>query len=415
MKLIFKIFNKVNIITINLRLASIAILLIVVSNPSILNPGPTKFNGIKIKCYFQNVQGLLTFSSVGKPFPDLNQTKISELQTHIFETSPDVVIFNETWLKPTIKSSEILSTDIYKIFRLDRTAGSHHPDPENPHIHKFKSNGGGVLIGIKKSLNLNPKVKLLKQTCNAEVLSIELSLPNKKKICLSTAYRVGTLGKDNFLNLQKHFNSISAANRFKYSYIIGDFNLDSINWNRNCASHSTHSLFLNLFNNLGLSQLIHSPTHKHSNVLDILLTVTDSPDMLEDIYVHDPGSFICSDHSPCTFTFSIKAFLKIPKSIKRTIHNYKKANWHSLNQDLSRIDWEHLFGQSDIHDAWSIFKNKLTSLCNKHIPKTKVKFSYQPPWFDSEVFRLNKKKEKFRKLTRRPRETRKVSLWAFVC
>ena len=118
--------------------------------------------------------------------------------------------------------------------------------------------------------------------------------------------------------------------------------------------------------------------------------------MLEDVYVHDPGSFICSDHSPVTF--SIKTFLKIPKSIKRTIYNYKKANWHSLNQDLSRIDWEHLFGQSDIHDAWSIFKNKLTSLCNKHIPKIKVKDSHQPPWFDSEVFRLNKKREKFRKL-----------------
>ena len=63
-----------------------------------------------------NVQGLVTFSSVGKPFPDLNQTKISELQTHIFETSPDVVIYNETWLKPTIKSSEILSPDIYTKF-----------------------------------------------------------------------------------------------------------------------------------------------------------------------------------------------------------------------------------------------------------------------------------------------------------
>ena len=109
--------------------------------------------------------------------PDLNQTKISELQTHLFETSPDVVIFNETWLKPTIKSSEILSTDIYKIFRLDRTAESHPPDPQNP--RKFKSNGGGILIGIKKSLNLNPK--LLKQTCKAEVLSTELSQPNKKK------------------------------------------------------------------------------------------------------------------------------------------------------------------------------------------------------------------------------------------
>ena len=166
-------------LTINLRLASITILLIVVSNPSILNPGPAKFNGIKR--YFQNVQGLVTFSSVGKPFPDLNQTKISELQTPIFETSPDVVIFNETWLKPTIKSSEILSTDIYKIFRLDRTAESHPPDPENP--HKFKCNGGGVLKGIKKSLNLNPK--LLKQTCKAEVLLLSFktgSLPADWKL-----------------------------------------------------------------------------------------------------------------------------------------------------------------------------------------------------------------------------------------
>ena len=24
--------------------------------------------------------------------------------------------------------------------------------------------------------------------------------------------------------------------------------------------------------------------------------------MLEDVYVHDPGSFICSDHSPVTFS-----------------------------------------------------------------------------------------------------------------
>ena len=88
--------------------------MIVVSNPSILNPCPTKLNGIKR--YFQNVQGLVTFSSLGKPFPDLNETKISELQTHLFETYPDVVIFNETWSKPTIKSSEILSTDIYTKF-----------------------------------------------------------------------------------------------------------------------------------------------------------------------------------------------------------------------------------------------------------------------------------------------------------
>ena len=177
-----KVLTKLNTTYLNLRLASLSILLIVLCNPSIINPGPTKLNGIK--CYFQNVQGLVTFSSLGKPFPNLNQTKICELQAHIFETSPDIVILNETWLKPTIKSNEILPTKIYKIFRLDRSIKSHPPDSDNP--QKFRTNGGGVLIGVKESLNLKPK--LVDQTCCAEVLSIQLSLPNKKKICLSTAY-----------------------------------------------------------------------------------------------------------------------------------------------------------------------------------------------------------------------------------
>ena len=311
-----KVVTKLNTTYLNLRLASLSILLIVLCNPSILNPGPTELNGIK--CYFQNVQGLVTFSSLGKPFPNLNQTKICELQAHIFETSPDIVILNETWSKPTIKSNKILPTKIYKIFRLDRSIKSHPPDPNNP--QKFRTNGGGVLIGVKESLNLKPK--LVDQTCCAEVLSIQLSLPNKKKICLSTVYRVGTLGINNFYQLQKYFSSISASNKFKYSYIIGDFNLDSINWHLNSSSNSTHSHFLNLFNDLGLTQLVQTATHKHNNILDIFLT--DSPDMVEDINVHDPGSFIHSDHSP--ITFGIKAFLKIPKSKERTVYNYKKAN-----------------------------------------------------------------------------------------
>ena len=185
-----KAVTKLNTTYLNLRLASLSILLIVLCNPSILNTGPTKLNGIK--CYFQNVQGLDIFSSLGKPFPNLNQTKICELQAHILETSPDIVILNETGLKPTIKSNEILPTKnkIYKVFRLDRPIKSHPPDPDNP--QKFRTNGGGVLIGVKESLSLKPK--LVDQTCCAEVLSIQLSLPNKKKNCLSSVYRVGTLG-----------------------------------------------------------------------------------------------------------------------------------------------------------------------------------------------------------------------------
>ena len=121
---------------------------------------------------FKNIQGLTTFTSLGKSFPEINQTKITEFQSHIFEFSPDIIILNETWLKPTIKDEEILPPKLDKIFRLDRSLSSHPPDPLN--LRKFKLNGGGVLIAVKNELNLNPKLNNL--TCRAEALTLTVEL-----------------------------------------------------------------------------------------------------------------------------------------------------------------------------------------------------------------------------------------------
>ena len=209
---------------------------------------------------------------------------------------------------------------------------------------------------------------MIKLTCSAEVLTVELSLPNKNKICVSTLYRLGTLGRDNFLRLQQYYSSIFASKKYKHTYIIGGLNLESVNWENNSPSVNTQSLFLDLFNNLGLTQLINSPTHRHGNVLNILLT--DSSNMIEDLAIADPGCFIQSDHSPITFT--IKANVKRLKPVKRSVYNYKNADWRSLNFNLNRVDWEQLLNYTDIHDAWCIFKTKLTSISDLHIPKTKL-------------------------------------------
>ena len=65
------------------ELVTLTLFLIIISNTSLLNPGP-KIHGLT--CFFQNVQGLITFSSLGKSFPEINKTKITEFQSHIFET-----------------------------------------------------------------------------------------------------------------------------------------------------------------------------------------------------------------------------------------------------------------------------------------------------------------------------------------
>ena len=68
-----------------------------------------------------------------------------------------------------------------------------------------------------------------------------------------------------------------------------------------------------------------------------------------------------------------------------------------LNSDLNRIDWEHLLDFTEASTGWEIFKVKFTALCDKHIPKIQIKETFKPPWFDSEVFRPNKKKSTLEK------------------
>ena len=271
------------------------------------------------------------------------------------------------------------------------------PDPQNS--NKFKRNGGGVLIAIKNSLNLCPKE--IKTKCKTEILSIEITLPNKKKISISTHYRVGTLGVTSFNEVKQHLHDIFRSKKYKNNFIVGDMNLQSVNWHTNSSNNNLQSSYVSLFADIGVSQLIFESTHRSGNILDILLT--DTADLVDNIAVHPHGCFTYSDHSP--LTFGIRTFIKRQIARKRCIYNFKKADWKSLNIDLSRVDWHFILNNSEPDIGWDIFKNKFASLCDKHIPKIRIKESFQPPWFDSDVFRLNKKKEHFRKLFKETENT----------
>ena len=97
--------------------------LIVISNTSILNPGPTN----TVSVFYQNIQGLIPFSNLADNCSNLDMTKVAELQCSINLNKPDIIILNETWLKGSILDTEIFSTETYKVFRLDRSKSTHPP------------------------------------------------------------------------------------------------------------------------------------------------------------------------------------------------------------------------------------------------------------------------------------------------
>ena len=370
-----------------LWLCIINFLLIAIVNPSLLNPGPTSTkNPIPFTVHYQNVQGLIPFGQLNEKHPTLNTTKINEIGLYLQKNNPDVIVLNETWLKSSILDDEVIPTDKYEIFRLDRSSSTHPPDPNN--IKKYRQSGGGVLIGVRRNIGITCKEISVK--CKAEILSVKLTENSGKKTILSSFYRVGTLGAENHSRVEKYITKIRQRRNVTGIFIIGDMNFPKVNWADFVSMEPTEQLFLNTFGNLSLEQLVDKPTHIKGNILDYV--ITDKADLITNLSV-DSQNLICgSDHYLIKFNLSLNKVKKKPA--KRSIYNFKNAHWDDMNYDFSSVNWHSLLASNNIEESLTKFKTKFFTICNKHIPKMKISNDFKPPWYDSEVFELDRKKHR---------------------
>ena len=361
---------------------SLNILLIILVNPSLLNPGPQH-----LSVAYQNVQGLIPFGQLSSNHPILDRCKISELQSFATKSRPDIFILNETWLKKSISSNEILPDSQYEIFRNDRTRRTHPQDPNNP--KKFRENGGGVLLAVRSDLDAT--VKRLTVTVGLEMLAVKVNFPNKESFIVCTCYRVGTLGQPHLDTLTTYLRSLTSKRNPPKLYLVGDLNLPHADWPNSSSTIPLEQAFIDSFSNLSLSQLVTSPTHRSGNILDVLFS-NHEPSIVN-LQVQDPHSICKSDHFP--LTFSIKSSFSRKKTPKRSVYNFKKANWAQINRDLCSINWSFL---SSAHPdaSWKVLKECLLNLADRYIPKVKIKSEFQPPWFDSELYAACRTKDRLR-------------------
>ena len=254
------------------------------------------------------------------------------------------------------------------------------------------------------------KPKVLKTNKKAEILSITLQLRNNKKICVTTCYRVGTLGEANLSEISKHIHLVSTTKSIICHTIIGDMNLDTVNWEESSSSTPLHKEFLTIFANHNLSQLITFPTHYLGNTLDIILS--DVPSAVSNIKICDHNEYVKSDHFAITFDMIFSKLISRNKGSKRTIRNYKKANWRDINNALRTINWHRSIDYMDINSSWDNFKLILNSIYNQHIPNITIQSKQTLPWFDSDIHKLCLKKEQLRlkhKRTNNPVHYKKYS------
>ena len=181
---------------------------------------------------------------------------------------PHIVFGTESWLKPSVSSSEVFPSD-YTVYRRDRADGY-----------------GGVFVACH-SLLMSCELDTSNTSC--ELVSCQIKLKDNTSLIVVSVYRPPST-RDHYLNdLCDQLTSIISSHPNSTVWIAGDINLPDIVWSNHSVNSNIYPLninnsFLDFLDTNGLCQVVSSPT-RGTNVLDIFLT--NRPSLIETCNVVD--------------------------------------------------------------------------------------------------------------------------------
>ena len=150
---------------------------------------------------------------------------------------------------------------------------------------------------------------------------------------------------------------------------------------------SINKLFLDLADDLGLTQTVNDPT-RGDNILDLFFT--------NNINFISKTSVVSgvSDHQ--AVTIESKLSLKPQKTPPRVIQLWDKADINKLKTDCKNFNnlfkYTHSKCKQNIKDMWPCIQNNLLTIQKDNIPtKTTASKIYQP-WITTQTKRLIRKK-----------------------
>ena len=111
-----------------------------------------------------------------------------------------------------------------------------------------------------------------------------------------------------------------------------------------------------------------------------------------------------SDHDAVHFSTNLSRRKFITQ--KRWSYNFKKADFKSYNELLSKVPWDCCFLSGSVNDCWICFKDILFSIADQCIPKITLRPRKSTHWLSKETLRLVRKKRRAYKLARRTNNPR---------
>ena len=283
--------------------------------------------------------------------------KTNEIYDFISDTTPDILLITETWIKDN--SSYVcdqITPDGYTIVH-------------NPRIGNKR--GGGTAILCRSSYK--PKSSNIAEFQTFESTSVNINLPNANAR-LACIYRPPGVPTTQFYDEFTTFlEAISLDNN--RIIIAGDFNIHVDN-----ASDPTTKKLLHVLDTFGLTQHVKFGTHTSGHCLDLVITRHDDP-----VVSSTAMGPLLSDH------FTVLCDLNLGGSDfeKKRIYtrNIKDIDTTAFKQDiktkLAAIDTKN----PDLNCIVNAFNASLLSVLDQHAPAKCKLVTQKPrsPWMNEDI------------------------------
>ena len=292
--------------------------------------------------------------------------KIPELHTFTDTCQPDIIVGTESWLTPSVMSSEVFPDD-YITYRKDRQ----------------DKKGGGVFICVKKDL-ISSEISL---NITSELLFVKIHLKDQKDLIVGSFYRPDWTDEEYFQNLTDCLQQLRKPDQVMW--LGGDFNLGDIDWDScsvkpPCSRLRLSQSLLQAAEDFSLTQVVKIPTRKE-RILDLFLT--SHPNLVNRVQTIPPLTS-AMDHDIVFVDVNTRA--DIQKKSPQRMFRYNKADWEAMRTAALNLD---LDGE-DVQMMWDSFEQAVHGLMEKHIPQGNARPSTQKPWVTEEVKGALKKRNR---------------------
>ena len=297
---------------------------------------------------------------------DKQRIKLRTLSEIIAECDRKILFFilTETHLKEYILDAEVAIPE-YNILRADRS----------------NRKNGGVAIYTHHTFSLDNTEVFTNSYCECA-----MAYNKQNNIVIVATYRPPNAPINKFKECLQQIQLFKDKYAGAETVTFGDMNLKYIDWDTEtlrqpssikqlCTSEEkiSSNMLLDFVNENLLVQIVNENTREDKSLIDIILTSDE--DIIFDVNVEKNN--LDTDHDTVTCQLMHQA-VQSGKSDdinhnldKKSIDNLnlEKADWKSIREELSLIDWKILFQEESVESMCSKLEEKLLSICSKYAPE----------------------------------------------